>query len=317
MRLSVTDRCNLACVYCAVREAPFVPHPLILHYEELMRLVDISRGLGLNKVRFTGGEPFARKDFADFVIRVMERHPDLDVRMTTNATQLRPHVAELAAAGLKRVNISLDTLRPERFAKITGRNLFNEVIAAIDACQAAGLTVKVNAVGLKGLNDDELPAFLNLASERGLEFRLIEFMPMGCGKRWSRDQLWTAGEILRQARRLAKLTAVPSEGPSAGPARVYAINGGPGRLGVISALSDHFCLTCNRIRITADGRLRPCLFSEHSSHLRPALRNPRLDDKAIERIIRHALRRKPVGYKLLQHRQDEDVCATRMSDIGG
>ncbi|MGE4551709.1 MAG: GTP 3',8-cyclase MoaA [Desulfovibrionaceae bacterium] len=317
LRLSVTDRCNLACAYCAVREAPFVPHPLILRYEELLRMVDVVRPLGVNKVRFTGGEPFARKDFAEFVAQVMARHPDLDVRLTTNATLMRPHVEALARAGLRRVNISLDTLHPERFAKITGRDLFHEVLACIDACQAAGLMVKVNAVALKGVNDDELPDFLDFARTRALEFRLIEFMPMGCGERWSESSLWTAKEVLDEARKLAELTETPREGVDAGPARVFAIDGGPGRLGVISPMSDHFCLSCNRIRITADGRLRPCLFSERSFRLRPALRNPHLDDAALTRILRRALKRKPVGYELLQRRSQGDVCATRMSAIGG
>ena len=313
MRLSVTDRCNLRCRYCVCEERPFIPHQDILRYEELMELMALAPRLGISKVRLTGGEPFARKDFAGFVEAALLTHPELDIRLTTNATLMAPHLPRLAAAGLKSVNISLDTLDPAKFKDITGRDFFGRVRAAIDAALAAGLRVKVNTVAARGVNDDELPAFLAFAAEHRVQWRFIELMPMGgC---WGGD-IWPAADILAEAGRLATLTPVARNAHS-GPAEVFAIAGGLGEIGVISPVSNHFCNSCNRVRITSDGHLRTCLFSDVQYRLRPALRHPALGPDAVERIIRAALVHKPLGHELLAARKAARVCRSAMSSIGG
>ncbi|MFW5838134.1 MAG: GTP 3',8-cyclase MoaA [Desulfovibrionaceae bacterium] len=317
LRLSVTDRCNLACRYC-VRENPsYIPHPEILCFEELERLVVLARDLGVSKVRFTGGEPLVRKGVDDFLVRLLDLRPRLDVRLTTNATLLAPRLERLAAAGLGRVNISLDTLKPERFARITGRDLFGRVQDAVDEALRLGVGVKINAVALKGVNDDELGDFLRLAAEKPVEVRFIELMPMGPCTPWTADHLWPAQDILARATELADLRPLERTSPASGPAEVYQVVGGAGRFGIIAPLTDHFCGLCNRLRVTADGRLRTCLFSEKTFDLKSALRHPRLGDDHVTRILRGALKRKPLGSELMAARGLGGFCRSRMSAIGG
>lgn len=317
LRISVTDRCNLRCLYCSPQDQEFIPHPEILRYEELLEIIALARGLSIGKVRFTGGEPFARKGFPEFVAEVLARFPDLDLRVTTNATLIGPHLAFLRDRGLKRLNISLDTLDPAKFARITGRDLFPEVWANIRSALDLGFRVKINAVAMKGVNDAELGAFLDLARTRPLDVRFIEFMPMG-GSDWSPESVWTAGEILEQARGLAELTPLPRLGADQGPARVYAITGGLGRFGLISPLTDHFCGTCNRLRLTADGHLRTCLFSDKVYRLKGILRHPRLGAEHVRRVMLLANERKPLGHDILEKRaRGRGVCGTPMSAIGG
>lgn len=320
LRLSVTDRCNLRCIYCAGGPRTFIPHRDILRYEECGLLMDLAQRLGMRKVRLTGGEPFVRKGFADFLVHSLRRFPKLDLRVTTNATLLAPHVERLARAGLRRVNISLDTLDPQRFARITGQDMFDRVRSAMDACLEAGITVKINAVALAGINDDELPAFVELARTRPVDVRFIECMPVGQGVDQGVGETppWTACRILSEAARHAELEPVERGDPDRGPARMYRIDGGPGRLGVISPLSCHFCDQCNRLRITSDGTLRTCLYSERGYRLRPLLRHPDLGIGKVEQVVRLALARKPRGADLLTRRMSgEAVCATRMHSIGG
>jgi len=315
MRISVTDRCNLHCTYCAGEGREFIPHPDILRYEEILELMDMAVRLGMVKFRFTGGEPFVRKDFAEFLIAAAARFPGVDMCVTSNATLIGDHVDRLAASGVRRINISLDTLDPARFQRITGVDLFHTVRANIDRCLEAGMVVKVNAVAMKGVNDDELPAFVEFAHTRPIDMRFIEFMPVGLETGWSDASVWSAGEILAQASALAELTPLPQDG--SGPARIFAIKGGLGRIGLISPYTDHFCGTCNRLRLTSDGNLRTCLFSDKVYRLRPVLRHPRLGIPAVERIIARASRHKPMGYKLLERMVGQGVCKTRMASIGG
>lgn len=316
LRLSVTDRCNLRCTYCVSGPQRFIPHDEVLRYEECTRLIALARGLGVRKVRFTGGEPFARKDFAGFVVRTLEGFPGLDVRITTNATLLGPHIKTLARAGLSCVNISLDTLDRAKYERITGADQFAATRTAIDACLDAGIRVKVNAVAMLGINDDEMPAFVNLARTLPIDFRFIERMPVGEGA--DCGEVWRADDIVAAAGALATLTPAERNDPDKGPARMFAIEGGQGRIGVITPLTCSFCDNCNRLRVTSDGRLRTCLYSDKSFRLRNILRNPRLGDEHLARVIQAALKSKPKGSELLERRlQGAAVCSTRMHTIGG
>lgn len=314
LRLSVTDRCNLRCSYCRSGAETFIPHTDILRYEELLDIVGLAVDMGIEKVRVTGGEPFARKGLVSFLEAMRSRHAALDIRLTTNATLIGPHIAELAALGVNAVNISIDTFKPERYTQTTGRDLLPRVLENIDALQHAGVLVKLNAVAMRGVNDDELPDFLAFARSRRLDIRFIEFMPMGEGTLWSASLFWSADDILAAARSLVKLTPETSQG-NAGPASMYAIEGG-GRLGLITPLSNHFCGFCNRLRVTSDGRLRTCLFDDREFRIREALRHPRLSLDAVRRILLAATKRKPIGADILRQRTNE-VARRRMTAIGG
>ncbi|WP_449241765.1 GTP 3',8-cyclase MoaA [Desulfovibrio sp.] len=317
LRISVTDRCNLRCLYCSAQEQAFIPHPEILRYEELLEVIALARSLSIGKVRFTGGEPFARRGFPEFVAEVLARFPDLDARVTTNATLIGPHLAFLRGQGLSRLNISLDTLDPATFARVTGRDLFPQVWENIQAALDLGFRVKINAVAMKGVNDGELGAFLDLARSRPLDVRFIEFMPMG-GSDWSPEAVWTAGEILEAAQKLADLAPLPRNSADQGPAQVYSIAGGQGRFGLISPLTNHFCGTCNRLRLTADGHLRTCLFSDKVYRLKGILRHPRLGAEQLRKVLLLAGARKPLGHEILEKRaRGRGVCGTSMSAIGG
>ncbi|WP_028586994.1 GTP 3',8-cyclase MoaA [Desulfocurvus vexinensis] len=318
LRLSVTDRCNLNCFYCRTgQEMEYIPHENILTYEEMVVLARAARALRVEKLRLTGGEPFARRDFLAFLGLLREQCPELDVRITTNATLLAGKAAAVKHLGIRRINISMDTLDPAKFLEITGRDMLDRVLAAIDECLGLGLRVKINVVAMKGVNDMELPAFVRLACDKPVDVRFIEFMPIGASTRWNDAATWTAREIIAQAGAMVRLTPLERHGRSGGPARLFAIEGGQGRLGVISPLSDHFCTSCNRLRVTSDGRLRTCLFSDKEYRLRPALRHPRLGIDHVVGIMRRALRTKPMGYELLELRRRAQVCDRVMSSIGG
>jgi len=298
-------------------------HDEVLRYEEFLELMGLGLKLGIGKVRLTGGEPFARRGFMDFVEAARLRFPELDLRLTTNATLLAPFAPRLAAAGVARINISLDTLDPATFARVTGQDLYPEVRRGIDASLAAGLRVKLNAVAMRGVNDGELAGFLDLARELPIDVRFIEYMPMG-GSDWKPEQVWRAADILAEAKTLAQLTPIergpggPDGRGGSGPAQMFAIAGGLGRFGLITPLSNHFCGSCNRLRITSGGVLRTCLFSDRVYGLRGALRHPRLGLPAVERILRLASQVKPLGFELLAARRaGQGVCGTAMSAIGG
>ena len=301
LRLSVTDRCNLRCAYCAqALDMKFIPHAHILRYEELLDAASLFVSQGIRKIRLTGGEPFVRKDFVPFLATLRERHPDIELRLTTNGTLLTPHIPALRDVRLNAVTISLDTLRRERFAEITGADLLPAVRHAVDAALAAGLRVKVNTVALRGVNDDELSDFLALAASLPIDLRFIEFMPMPSRFPWSAAKFWAARDILAEAERHAHLVPLPPEAAEsgAGPARLYAIAGGLGRIGIIAPLSHKFCASCNRLRLTAEGRLRTCLFAARDYPLRGILRHPRLGLPMLRHILPALLRRKPAGHDL-------------------
>ncbi len=322
IRLSVTDRCNLRCAYCRSGVETFIPHESVLRYEEMEQLVDMAMDMGVEKVRLTGGEPFARKGFMDFLERLRAAHPALDIRVTTNGTLLGPHIAALKGIGLNAVNLSLDTFDRDKFDQITGRDLFGKVRESMDALLEAGIPFKLNAVAMRGFNDDELPGFIDYALRHPVDVRFIEFMPMGEGTRWSDSRFWSAPDILAAARRLVSLAPVDLDQRSGGPARLYTLSGpdgpGLGRLGLISPLTNHFCDSCNRLRITSDGALRTCLFDDREYRLRNALRHPKLGIEAVRRIVALATLQKPIGARLLERRHAaEAVALRRMTAIGG
>ena len=318
LRVSVTDRCNLRCMYCRpVKDFQAISHSDLLSYEEYLRVIRLAASLGSTKLRLTGGEPLARRGFHRFLEEVMRSVPGMDVRLTTNGTLLAGQARLLASLGLKAVNISLDSLRPENFRRITGVDLFDKVRQSIDDCLEAGLRVKVNAVAMKGVNDHELPAFLELARNNPLDMRFIEFMPIGGDTAWDEGLYWSAADILEQAGTLADLTPVSRGEEGRGPARMWKIEGGQGRLGVISGLSGHYCQSCNRLRLTCDGRLRPCLYSDTEYRLRPLLRQAKIGDQRIMEVLKRSLAKKPMGHELLAARGRRGVCVKPMTAIGG
>ncbi len=315
LRVSVTDRCNLRCVYCMPPEGiDKQAHADVLRFEEIELVVRAAAELGVRKVRLTGGEPLARLGVVDLVRRLAAIPGLDDLSMTTNGTLLARHAAALGAAGLHRLNISLDTLRPERFAQITRRGRLDDVWVGIAAAQAAGLTpIKLNMVVVRGLNDDEVADFARRTVSDGWHVRFIELMPIGANVGWAGGGVVPMSEVRAQIEAaVGPLEAV--HGPTGnGPARYYRLAGGEGTVGFISALSDHFCRACNRLRLTADGRLRPCLMSDHELDLRAALRAGAGVEKIKELLIQ-AARVKPE-----RHRLDElDAPRARtMAEIGG
>ncbi len=318
LRLSVTDRCNLRCLYCRPAESvSYIPHEQILTYEEMTEIVAVAQSLGVHKVRLTGGEPFARRDFIPFVAQLHERFPGLDLRITTNATLLGGRMPELKAAGIRTLNISLDTLDATTFAAITGVDVHAKVLAAVDEALAAGIRVKINAVALRGFNDTELPAFMDFARRYGIDVRFIEFMPIGYACRWSEANFWPAEEIVAALQRLGPLLPETNADPHSGPARMYRIAGSDGRVGVISAVSHHFCASCNRLRVTCDGRLRTCLFSDKDYDVLGVLRRPDYQREMLKELVAQANEEKPLGFELLAARRRKAVCQRVMSAIGG
>ena len=292
-------------------------HADLLTYEELLRLIRLGTAMGITKIRLTGGEPLTRRGFIDFLARVVQTAPGLDVRLTSNATLLPGQAKRLADTGLKTVNLSLDSLNPATFARITGQDLLAQARQALDECLEAGLRVKLNVVALRGVNESELPDFVHLAMSLPVDVRFIEFMPIGAGTCWRPELYWSAQDILARISHLADISPLPGQGRNQGPARMWSLVGAKGRLGIISGVSGHFCQTCNRLRLTCDGRLRPCLYSDAEFGLRPLLRSPKISDERIQCVLGRALTRKPLGYKLLAGRLGLAVCAKPMTAVGG
>jgi GTP 3',8-cyclase len=273
LRISVTDRCNLRCVYCMPEEGlPFAPQNDLLSFDEIIRVAQVAHHLGVTALRITGGEPLVRKGLPSLVARLSELGFE-DLAMTTNGTELERVAPELAAAGLRRVNVSCDSLNPERFAAIRRRGHLDVVLRAMDAAEEAGLTpLKVNVVLLRGQNDDEILDFAAFARATGRIVRFIEFMPLDAQGNWDRDQLVPGREIFERITAVWPLQPVP--GPtSAAPAERFRFADGHGEIGLISSVSEPFCGTCNRLRLTADGALRNCLFSDDERTVRDLLRH--------------------------------------------
>jgi cyclic pyranopterin phosphate synthase len=287
LRVSLTDRCNLRCSYCMPAEGlDWLPHPEVLTDDEVVRLITIGvRRLGIREVRFTGGEPLIRRGFVDIVRRTRELGEDLHLSVTTNGLGLERMAVALADAGLDRVNLSLDTLDPGRFKTITRRDRLDDVLRGAKAAHEAGLTpVKVNAVLLRGVNDDEACDLLGWAVAHEYELRFIEQMPLDAQHDWHRDRMVTADEIFEWLGR--EFTLTPATEPrGSSPAELFLVNGGPATVGVIASVTRPFCGDCDRVRLTADGQVRNCLFARTESDLRGALRAGAGDEELAERWV--------------------------------
>lgn len=278
LRVSLTDRCSLRCTYCM----PFnfdkwLPSETLLTASELVKVIEIAVSQGVTEVRLTGGEPLLRPDIVEIVsqINALENAPELS--MTTNGVALAKVAQRLADAGLKRINISLDTLDWERFKRLTFRDRYDDVIEGIAAARAAGLApIKINTVLMRDINGDEALPLLKWALSENLNLRFIEQMPLDAGDAWTRSNLITADEIFNQLNYEFELTPVSNRGSS--PAEEFYINGGPATVGIIGSVTRSFCANCDRIRLTSDGQLRNCLFSNTETDLRSILRNGRLSE---------------------------------------
>ena len=281
LRVSLTDRCNLRCAYCMPPEGlDWLPAPEVLTGDEMSRLIGIGvRALGIREVRFTGGEPLLRRDLASIIAATAALSPRPDISLTTNGIGLVRRAAALREAGLDRINVSLDTLRPEVFRKLTRRDRLSDVLSGLAAAASAGLTpVKVNAVLMRDLNDDEAPGLLRYCLEHGYELRFIEQMPLDAQHGWKRTEMITAGEIFESLSREFTLTDDSARERGAAPAETFLVDGGPARVGVIASVTRPFCGACDRVRLTADGQIRNCLFARAESDLRGLLRSGAPDE---------------------------------------
>jgi cyclic pyranopterin phosphate synthase len=286
LRVSLTDRCNLRCAYCMPPEGlDWLPTPEVLTGDEIVRLITIGvETLGIREVRFTGGEPLLRRDLADIIAATAALDPRPDISLTTNGIGLDRRAVGLKAAGLDRINVSLDTLRPEVFRKLTRRDRLDDVLTGLAAAAAAGLTpVKVNAVLMRDLNDDEAPELLAYCLDRGYELRFIEQMPLDAQHGWKRTEMVASGEVLASLSAAFELSEDIEHLRGAAPAETFLVNGGPARVGVIAAVTRPFCGACDRVRLTADGQIRNCLFARSESDLRSALRSGATDAEIADR----------------------------------
>lgn len=286
LRISVTDRCNIRCYYCMPeRDVEFVAREEILRYEEIERFVRIAVRLGIRKVRITGGEPLVRKDLPELV-RSLAAIPEIeDLALTTNGVLLGQLAGPLYQAGLRRINIHLDTLDRERFFRITRRDEIGRVMEGIEVCRRLGFSpIKINAVAVKGLVEPDLVPLARFGREKGLEIRWIEFMPLDAQGIWDRSKVLLADEIVEVlSREVAPLIEIPDRDPRA-PATEYRYADGGGKIGFVASVSRPFCLSCNRVRLTADGHLRYCLFALEETDVKPLLRGGASDEEIIAAI---------------------------------
>jgi cyclic pyranopterin phosphate synthase len=315
LRISVTDKCNLRCVYCMPLEGlEWLKRDDLLSYEEIARVVRVMAGMGLRRVRFTGGEPLVRKDLHDLV-RMVKAVPGIeDLSLSTNAVLLAEQADDLRAAGINRVNISLDSLRPDRVDAIARRpDSFGKIMAGLDAAERVGWhPIKVNCVLIGGQNDDEIEQFADITKERPWHIRFIELMPTGSNLDLSQENYVSCQEALRRVRKIGQLE--PAQGPTGnGPATYYRFAGAPGTIGVITPMSHNFCDRCNRMRLTADGQLRPCLFGSLQTNLRDPLRR----GEELTPLIEHTLRVKPERHWLVQGSTMGSGGLVALSQTGG
>jgi cyclic pyranopterin phosphate synthase len=319
LRVSLTDRCNLRCTYCMPADfSDWIPGDHLLTTDELMLVLDVATSMGIDGVRLTGGEPLLRPDIVDVVKRIYALPNAPSISLTTNALRLTDLAQPLADAGLQRVNVSLDTLDRDRFKALTHRDRFDDVIAGIEAAKAAGLLpVKVNSVLMRGVNDDEAVALLRHALDNGWNLRFIEQMPLDAGGLWARPKMITADDILEMLS--AEFTLTPVEGRGSAPAEEFYVDGGPATVGIIASVSRPFCAACDRLRLTADGQFRNCLFSAEETDVRAVVRDENLDEPArregIEQILHQVTRSKLPGHGI---NDPSFIQPTRpMSAIGG
>jgi len=315
LRISVTDRCNFRCQYCMPAEGlDWIDRSGILTFEEIERLVRIFGAIGIEDVRLTGGEPLVRRDLPELIRRINGLGMIRDLALTTNGYLLERHAGALAEAGLDRINVSLDSLERDRFFRLTRRDALPQVLAGLEAImkQPQINSVKVNAVAIRGFTEIEIPRFCDLARSRGWQVRFIEFMPLDGDRSWDPSQVLSGGELRALIEEIHPLVEVERE-PSA-TARVFRFADGVGEIGFINPVSEPFCSDCNRLRLTADGKLRTCLFSLNETDLLGPLRDG-VDDAGIEALIREAVRGKELRHRI----NDADFLQPErtMSAIGG
>ena len=315
LRISITDRCNLKCIYCVPRNLiGRLPHSEILKYEEILRIVRVGVQLGISKIRVTGGEPLVRKGVYDFLHQLSGLDGLTDLSLTTNGVSLKDNLEKIKAAGIRRINISLDTLNRKKYEEITGFDLFDRIWQGIEKALDMGFhPVKLNVVALNGINDDELTDMARLSFDYPLHIRFIEYMPIG-ESQLGNGPLLLAPEIKnRLCRELGQLISVRNS-VNDGPAQRYRFEGAKGEVGFIHALSQHFCDRCNRLRLTASGQLRPCLLSDRHEDIKGPLRSGCSDEQLAE-IFLKAVRHKPSDHNLTIG--DPLRVHGRMSAIGG
>ncbi|MEV8465283.1 GTP 3',8-cyclase MoaA [Fluviibacterium sp. DFM31] len=320
LRVSVTDRCDFRCVYCMAENMTFLPKKELLTLEELDRMCTAFIGLGVRKLRITGGEPLVRRDILTF-FQAISRHLDSgaldELTLTTNGSQLERHAADLAACGIKRINVSLDTLDEDKFARVTRWGRLPQVLRGIDAAQKAGLRIKINTVALKGFNEDELFALVDWCAARDMDLTFIEVMPMGdLGGEDRIGQYWSLDDVRAQLATRSPLTDLAER--TGGPARYVRMEQTGQKIGFITPLTHNFCESCNRVRLTCTGELYMCLGQEDWADLRKPLRNHPKDDAPLRAAIRAAIARKPKGHDFDYSRQQVAGQMTRhMSHTGG
>jgi cyclic pyranopterin phosphate synthase len=315
LRISVTDKCNLRCVYCMPMEGlPWLKRGDLLSYEEIEQVVRAMAGMGLRRVRITGGEPLVRRDLPDLV-RLLSAIPEIeDLSLSTNAVLLAEHAEALRSAGIQRLNVSLDSLRPDRVDAIARRpGSFPKIMEGLGAAERVGFApIKINVVLIRGQNDDEIEDFAEITRERPWHIRFIELMPTGANLDLSANQFMSCADALRRVERIEALE--PVAGPFGnGPARYHRFPGAPGTVGVITPMSHNYCDRCNRMRLTADGQLRPCLFGEIQTNLRDPLR----EGRDLEPLIAGTLRIKPERHYLIQGSDVGSGGLVALSQTGG
>jgi len=324
LRVSITDRCNYRCIYCqSEKEFEFIPHQEILRFEEIVEIVQEAVNLGITKVRITGGEPLVREGIVNFIKQLRKIDRLEDISLTTNAFFLSEYAEKLKEAGLNRVNISLDSLQEEKYKKITRGGSLGKALKGISSALKAGLLpIKINTVLIRGINDDEVEDFVRLTLDRPLNIRFIEFMPSGEEVINEFESKFISVQEIKE-KLIKKYLLDPVKISTAnGPAKYYQIKGGQGTIGFITALSQHFCKTCNRIRLTSEGKLRPCLFSNMEVNIKQAIRKLArgksegfLRKKIIRDKLKEAVRLKPEGHKL--NIKNQENLSFHMSRIGG
>ena len=315
IRISVTDRCNLRCIYCmpsdGVRE---ITHSEILTYEEIIRILSIATNLGIKKVRITGGEPLVRKGLPYLIKTISNLGAIEEISLTTNGVLLKRFARELKEAGLNRLNISLDSMDPKRYEEITKGNNLSDVWEGIRAAEELGFSpIKINMVPIRGFNDNEIKEFASLTFNKPYHIRFIEFMPTGAKDIWSKEKYISTKELKEAISGLGELKPIKNEWGS-GPAKNFKLLNAKGVIGFISAVSDHFCAGCNRLRLTSDGKLRPCLFSDSEIDLKKALREG-CDDDELQRLLLLGLQIKPEKHNI--NESDPNAIERPMSAIGG
>jgi cyclic pyranopterin phosphate synthase len=319
LRVSITDRCNLRCIYCMPKEGlSLIGHDDILRYEEILRIVGEAVRMGISKVRITGGEPLARRGVVDFFRSLRSIDGLEDVSLTTNGILLGHYADDLVRAGMTRINISLDSLQPDRYASITRGGDLHAVLQGIKTVHTLGLApIKINVVVIKGFNDDEVLDFARLTLDKPFQIRFIELMPLGTTYTHNGGRYLSNDIVKSRIEAVYGLRSLNGDGSNKdGPARLFRLSDGVGTVGFISPVSHHFCATCNRLRLTADGHLRACLLSDEETNLKEPLRTG-CTDRDLHQLIEATLEFKPLRHHITEEQDHAGKCLKEMSAIGG